>query len=117
MNNIFKAVIIAGVLAVVVLVIQTNARESELDAWRARSAARSAETSTDALENALSEAEGSPAAAFISYDLAQAYLEEGEAADLERAIQVAEAAIAADPGEPLSGWLQRVADSARSFQN
>lgn len=117
MNNIFKAIVIAGVLAMVVVVIQSNARESELDAWRARTTARTAEESTEALENALTEADGSPAAAFISYDLAQAYLAEGEPADLERAIQVAEAAIAGRPGEPLSGWLQRVADSARSFQN
>ncbi|GJM21895.1 MAG: hypothetical protein DHS20C15_18100 [Planctomycetota bacterium] len=117
MNNMFKALIVAGVLAMVVIVIQNNARESELDAWRARTAARTAEQNTEALEEALSSASGSPASAFISYDLAQAYLTEGEPADLERAIQVAEAAIEEDPGEPLSSWLQRVADSARSFQN
>jgi len=117
MNGIFKILIVCGAVAVVALVVQNSLAEAELDNWRARAAARAAGGSPEAYEDALAQASGSTAGLYISYDLAQAYLESGEASDLDRAIQVAEDALAADPDPRLKAWLERVVEAARSFQS
>jgi len=117
MNGIFKILIVCGAIAVVALVVQNSLTEAELDNWRARATARAAGGSTEAYEDALAQASGSTAGLYISYDLAQAYLDAGEPADLDRAIQVAEAALAADPDPSLRGWLERVVAAARSFKS
>lgn len=116
MNSIVKILVACGAVAVVALVIQTSMAEAELDNWRARATAQAAGGTTEAYEDALAKASGTTAGLFISYDLAQAYLEQGGPEDLDRAIQVAEAALAGEPNPALREKLERVIEAARSFQ-
>lgn len=95
-----------AVSAIVVVVVKDRLRAGEESAWERFAEARISGFTADNLENARREVEGTSAEPWVAYQLAM--LLYGDGADMDRARQVATAALESQPGHATAPMLSRL---------
>lgn len=111
-----KAAIAVAAVAIIVVVFTAQRAASREAAWSQLAAARAGNFSVEALEDAREAAKGTDAEPWIVYRLTYSLYLEGTPADLERARQVASAAVQDYPDHALTPMLQDMLEKIGSFQ-
>jgi hypothetical protein len=115
MNRWIQAATAAAVIAIVFVIFVEYQKSSEAAAWTRLGEARTQENLIDALESAREATTGTEAEPWIAFELTMALYEEGGAADLQRAAQVARATIGEYPGHAVTKLLEGLLPALDSY--
>ena len=116
MDRLVKFIAIAVVASLALVFYIDRAESAQAEAWQALAAARQAGMSIESLETALEQTRGTDAEPFARVQLAAACLAEGTAESIQRARQVADEGLAAQPGSTTSAWLSKLSNAAMSLE-
>lgn len=116
MHPMLKVLLAMTVLAVVIVVIQSQGQDAETDAWGHLAAARAQGLTVEALETARDQVRGSSAEPWLDCQLAVKLYEAGGAESFERARQVAQEAIDRHPEHVTSERLRNLIAAIASFE-
>ena len=116
MHPMLKVLLAVTVLAIAVVVIQSQRRNAEQDAWGYYAAARAQGLSVEALDAARDQVRGTSAGPWVDYRLALKLYDAGGAENFERALQVARDAIDRHPDHVTSELLRDLVEALTSFE-
>ena len=103
-----------AVTAILVVVVRDRLEASDLAGWDRLAEARSGGFTVEKLEKAWIEADGTSAEPWAAYQLAMLLYDEGT--DMDRAKQVADAALRAFPDHPIAPMLDSLLQALDSYE-
>ena len=110
-----KVILGVAVVAVLVVLFAQHRASSQAAGWEALGTAERAGNTLEALETASQAARGTAAEAWVDFLLARRLYDEGGAAKLERARQIAQQALDRHPDEAVAAYLSRLIAATESL--
>jgi hypothetical protein len=115
MNGWIRTITAVAVIAIAVVIFFEYRESKQTEAWNRLGSALGQANPIEALEIAREASGGTDAEPWIAFDLTIALYEEGSPGDLQRAAQVAQAAIKDYPDHPVCKLLSEVLPALRSY--
>jgi len=108
MHPLFKILLVAAVLAIVVVVFQSQRQDENQSGWAQYGAAVTQGLTLEALESARDQTRGTSAEPWVAYQLAVKLYESGSRANLDRSKQLTQDTLGQFPAHPSVPWLRRL---------